>query len=240
MDYSITVIVPCYNEEKSLNSTVQTIEKSMLEKKIRHFEILVFNDASEDNTGHIAQELSLKYSFVKSFDNKVRSGMGHSFKRGVELSNCDFCVMVPGDNELPKKSLMKLLDHTGEKDMVISYFTNPWVRPLSRRIVSKVFISILNILFVRRLKYYNGHTIISTRLLRLVPIETSGHAYMASILIRLIYKGYSFKEIGILNGKRVHGNSKSFTRDNLFAVVKTIFSLFFELRFSKKSTIQKD
>ena len=142
MDYSITVIVPCYNEEKSLNLTVQTIEKSMLEKKIKHFEILVFNDASEDNTGHIAQELSLKYNFIKSFDNKVRSGMGHSFKRGVELSNCDFCVMVPGDNELPKESLIKLLDHTGEKEMVISYFTNPWVRPLSRRIVSKIFIFI--------------------------------------------------------------------------------------------------
>lgn len=238
MDYSISVIVPCYNEEKSLNLTVQTVEDSMAEKKIRDFEILIFNDASEDKTGDVAKELSSKNDFIKSFDNKVRAGMGHSFRRGVELSNCDFCVMVPGDNELPKESLVKLLDHTGEKDMVISYFTNPWVRPLSRRIISRVFIFLLNILFTRKLKYYNGHTIISTKLLRSIPIETTGHAYMASILIRLIYKGYSYTEIGILNGKREHGNSKSFTRDNLFAVVKTIFSLFFELRFNKKNKMQ--
>ncbi|MED5578739.1 MAG: glycosyltransferase family 2 protein [Nitrospinota bacterium] len=240
MDYSISVIVPCYNEEKSLDSTVQTIISAMSQKKIKDFEILVFNDASEDNTGNLAKNLSIQNKFVKSFDNKVRSGMGYSFRKGVELSNCDFCVMVPGDNELPKESLAKLLGHTGKKDMVISFFTNPLVRPLSRRIISKVFIYILNILFGCRLKYFNGHTIISTRLLRSVPIETTGHAYMASILIRLIYRGYSYTEIGILNGKREHGNSKSFTRDNLFAVIKTIFSLFCELRFDKKNTIQED
>ena len=107
MDYSISVIVPCYNEEKSLNLTVQTVEDSMAEKKIRDFEILIFNDASEDKTGDVAKELSSKNDFVKSFDNKVRAGMGHSFRRGVELSKCDFCVMVPGDNELPKESLVK-------------------------------------------------------------------------------------------------------------------------------------
>ena len=175
--------------------------------EIKHFEILIFNDASEDGTGNLAQELSLKYDFVRSFDNKVRSGMGHSFKRGVQLSNCDFCVMVPGDNELPKESLARLLNHTGEKDMVISYFTNPWVRPLSRRIISRVFIFFLNLLFGCNLKYYNGHTIISTELLRSVPIETTGHAYMASILIRLRYQGYSYTEIGILNGKRENDKS---------------------------------
>ena len=238
MDYSISVIVPCYNEARSLNATVQTIEISMLDKKIKYFEILIFNDASEDGRGHLAQELSLKYDFIRSFDNKVRSGMGHSFKRGVQLSNCDFCVMVPGDNELPKESLARLLNHTSEKDMVISYFTNPWVRPLSRRIISRVFIFFLNLLFGCNLKYYNGHTIISTELLRSVPIETTGHAYMASILIRLRYQGYSYTEIGILNGKREHGNSKSFTRDNLFAVIRTIFSLFLEIRFNKKTKIR--
>ena len=93
----------------------------------------------------------------------------------------------------------------------------------------------LNLLFGCNLKYYNGHTIISTELLRSVPIETTGHAYMASILIRLIYQGYSYTEVGILNGKREHGNSKSFTRDNLFAVIRTIFSLFLEIRFNKKN-----
>ena len=42
----------------------------------------------------------------------------------------------------------------------------------------------------------------------------------------------------ILNGKREHGNSKSFTRDNLFAVIRTIFSLFLEIRFNKKTKIR--
>jgi hypothetical protein len=139
--------------------------------------------------------------------------------------------MVPGDNEIPAASLQTLVEAIGKADIIICYFMNPWVRPMSRRIVSRIFVSILNVSFGLKLKYYNGHNVIKTELLRSIPIETDGHAYAASIMVRLLRRGVSCHQMALLNGEREYGSSKAFSLKNIWSVGKTMYSFFIAVRF---------
>lgn len=230
MEHSLSVIVPALNEEGNIAGTVDTVSAALMDK-VGEFEILIFDDGSQDRTGPIADELAAKFPYVRAFHNPERRGLGYNYRRGVEEARCEFCVMVPGDNELPAASLQTLVDAIGKADIINCYFLNPWVRPMSRRIVSRIFVAILNVSFGLKLKYYNGHNVIKTELLRSIPIETDGHAYAASIMVRLLRRGISCHQVALLNGEREYGKSNAFNLKNIWSVGKTMTSLFFAVHF---------
>ena len=62
----ISVVVPCYNEEKSIPLFFEEFNKSTkeLSKKV-DFEIIFVNDGSKDNTLQIIKELNSKDERVK-------------------------------------------------------------------------------------------------------------------------------------------------------------------------------
>ncbi len=89
--------------------------------------------------------------------------------------------------------------------MIIPYMPNFRIRPLKRRIISWGYTALLNILFGLRLHYYNGPFVIRTDLLRTVPVNTRGFAFMASILLRLIKHKRTFVEVGMMIEPRHFG-----------------------------------
>ena len=56
----ITILVPAYNEEESLNALYERISKIMNEMSNYEFELLFVNDGSRDNTLKIIKELRQK------------------------------------------------------------------------------------------------------------------------------------------------------------------------------------
>ena len=58
----ISIIIPCFNEEKTLS---EIVEKVMLFKSF-HKEIIIVDDCSNDNTPKIISDLVSKFDEVKS------------------------------------------------------------------------------------------------------------------------------------------------------------------------------
>ena len=56
----ITILVPAYNEEESLNALYERISKIMNEMSNYEFELLFVNEGSRDNTLKIIKELRQK------------------------------------------------------------------------------------------------------------------------------------------------------------------------------------
>ncbi|MBI5453572.1 MAG: glycosyltransferase, partial [Deltaproteobacteria bacterium] len=167
---------------------------------------------------------------VKVIHNPKNMGFGYNYTEGVRLATKDYIIMVPGDNEIPAEAIKRVFALIGKADLVVPYTANTHVRPLSRRVISKMFVTGMNTAFGLDLMYYNGTCVIKSSLLKKVPMKTWGFAYMAAILVRLLRSGSSFMEVGVEISQRSKGRSKAFKLKNIASVFSAIASLFWEVR----------
>lgn len=229
---SLFVVIPALNEEINLAPTVEMV-RNVAPKYFQDHEIAVFNDGSSDRTGAIADELGKKYPNVRVIHHDRPKGLGYIYKAGVKLSQSEYVIMVPGDNEGLPESFEKIFSMAGQSNIVIPYTANLVVRPLSRQIISRLFVKILNVLFRLRLRYYNGSVLHKTEIINSIDIKTDSFAYQAEALVKLIKKGHPYVEVGVNIQLRPTGGSKALHWKNIVRVSTTIFDLTREIYFSK-------
>ena len=69
----ISIIIPCYNEEKTLLKVVEKVNKFHLFEK----EIIIVDDFSNDSSKTIIENLISKYSFIKGVFHEKNFGKGY-------------------------------------------------------------------------------------------------------------------------------------------------------------------
>lgn len=89
----ISVIVPVYNVETYLNRCVDSI----LNQTYKHLQIILIDDGSTDNSGHICDEYSLEDSRVKVI-HQNNSGPVKARKIGLEISTGEYVGFIDSDD----------------------------------------------------------------------------------------------------------------------------------------------
>lgn len=224
----MSFIVTALNEEANIQSTVKQVLKAAQERGFP-FEILLINDGSTDNTGPIMDELASQNRNIRVLHNEHNLGLGGAYKRGVSAAHGTYAMIVPGDNTWPSESLDEIIAEVGKADIVIPYQVNSSERPLMRRVGSWGFTTCLNNLFKLNIRYYNGLVVHRTELLRKISINTNGFAYQAEALIKLLKRGHSYVEVGVIVAERKAGRSRALLPKNLLNVLKAIYYLYHEI-----------
>lgn len=230
---SISIIVPALNEESNLEPTIRAIFNAM-GNRFSAYEILIFDDCSSDRTGENANRLAETNENIKVIHNERNMGLGFNYRKGVELAQKEYIVMIHGDNQTTERSITDMFKLIGVADMVIPYIANDCIRPLHRQIISRMFVAIMNVLTGLRLKHYNGPVILKRDFLKKVQITTSGFAYQAQTLTRLIKLGYSYVEVGTYLQRSKHRKSKAFKPKNIISVLKAMAQLTWEVRVKER------
>ena len=140
---SLSVIVPVYNEEK----TVGTVLKKLQEiKKVR--EIVVVDDGSTDKTLHAIKRLKL--SKVKLF-SKANGGKGSAIRYGLQKVNGEYVLIQDADLEYDPADIPLLLDPVERERAEIIYgsrFLGPHLNLLFWHRLGNSFLNFLiNILY---------------------------------------------------------------------------------------------
>jgi len=91
----ISVIVPCYNQAIYLPDALQ----SVLDQDYPHWECIIVNDGSPDNTGEVAKEWADKDSRFKYYW-KENSGVCHTRNFGVEQAKGEYIIPLDGDDKI--------------------------------------------------------------------------------------------------------------------------------------------
>ena len=98
----ISVIIPVYNEEKTVKQTISEIQKVNLDK-----EIIVVDDKSEDLTYHIVEEM--KYSNIVLVKQKVHRGKGAAIREALRYVTGEIVIIQDADLEYDPADYPKLI-----------------------------------------------------------------------------------------------------------------------------------
>src|SRR6516164_6116101 len=107
---ALTVLVVAHNDEPTLVATLDRVYRA-LTITIEDFSIIIFDDASTDDTMKAAEAAAGKYPFVRIIRNQRQMGMGHCTRQGSKEAQSDFIVYVPADNTWPLRSFIELFGH---------------------------------------------------------------------------------------------------------------------------------
>ena len=232
MKPSISFIIPALNEEQNLATVVKEV-LGALDDLFSAYEILIFDDGSNDATGEVADRLAEENENIRVIHNGANRGFGYNYREGVRLSKYDYIIMVPGDNEVPGSSIKAILSRLGSADIIIPYMINKEVRSLFRRIISRTTITFVNLLFGLNIRYYNGPVLHKSEIIKSIPLTTDSFAYQIEALVRLLKSGYSYTEVGFNIQIRVYGKTKTFRLKNVINVITTLFRLCREINFNR-------
>jgi len=230
---SISVVVPALNEASNVEGTVAELEAALV-PTVPDYEIVIVNDGSTDDTGKRADRLAAINPRVRVVHNPRNMGIGYSYVRGYQAARKAYVVYIPGDNTWPRASCAALFNGLGKADIVVSYASNPEIRPLGRRLTSALYTRAVNTLFGRRMPYYNGLNIFPASFLRALPPMSFGFGFQAEVLLRALAAGMSHVEIAVPISERAVGTSKAVTPRNVIGVVVTVLRLLWELRISRQ------
>ncbi len=232
---SLSIVVTTFNEERVIADTIRGLQIAA-RAATDDYEIIVMNDASPDRTGVVAAEVKKEDpEHIRVINNPKQLYQAGNFLKGVQLATKEYLYSVGGDNRIEHESQKRFLQEIGQGDMVVlCYFTNDNIRHSIRRYLSWLFVQILNMITGYRLQYYNGPTIIRTEHLKAIKLKKPSFAFMAEIVIRLLKRGFPYKEVSMRLNPDPKGLNFRAVRMNFFPVVTTLWKLFWMSRVTKR------
>lgn len=223
----IAVLIPCYNESKTIEKVVTDYKKVLPEA-----DIYVYDNNSSDHTDEIARKAGaiVKYEYKQGKGNVIRSMF-----RDIEA---DCYLMIDGDDTYPAEDARKMCDLIleGKADMVIgdrlssTYFTEN-KRPF-HNFGNRIVRFLINKLFNNNVKdIMTGYRAFNYEFVKGFPVLSKGFEIETEMTIHAVDRNYNLVELPVSYRDRPAGSvSKLNTYKDGFKVLKTIATLFKEYK----------
>lgn len=224
MQNSLSIVVPFYNEEKTILKVYLKIKNALKRSKIYNYELIFIDDFSFDESLKKVCNLKKKDNKIKIIKNKKNIGFANSLKIGFKNAKKNFLHFVPGDDEHPESELVKIYKQIGKYDLIIPYVINKETRSRLRLALSEFFTLFINFIFLKKIPYYNGLILYNTNVCKkyLNKINNSSFSFLSELLITILNnEKIEYKLIGykILKSKR---KTNAFKFKN---IINTIYSI---------------
>lgn len=223
----IAVLIPCYNESKTIKKVVEDYKKVLPEA-----DIYVYDNNSSDHTDEIARKAGaiVRYEY--------RQGKGNVIRSMFKDIEADCYLMIDGDDTYPAENAREMCDLVLDKnvDMVIgdrlssTYFTEN-KRPF-HNFGNRLVRGLINFLFESNVRdIMTGYRAFSYEFVKTFPVLSKGFEIETEMTIHALDKNFLLEEVKVGYRDRPAGSvSKLNTYRDGFRVLKTIGRLFKEYK----------
>lgn len=225
MKKEIAVLIPCYNESKTIARVVKEYKKALPEARI-----YVYDNNSTDGTGDIARKAG---AIVKQEHRQGKGNVVRSMFRDVEA---DCYLMIDGDGTYPAEPAREMCDMVLNEgvDMVVgdrlssTYFKEN-KRPF-HNVGNRTVRFLINMIFMSHIKdIMTGYRAFSRDFVKTYPVLSKGFEIETEMTIHALDKNFYIKEIPVQYKDREEGSeSKLNTVSDGVKVIFTIARLFEE------------
>ena len=218
----IAVLIPCYNEEKTIAKVINDFRNALPEAKI-----YVYNNNSKDRTAQIAEENG---AIVR---HEYKQGKGNVIRRMFREIDAECYILVDGDDTYPADCARQMADYVLERhtDMVIgdrlssTYFSEN-KRPFHNFGNSMVRFLINNLFNANIMDIMTGYRAFSYLFVKTFPVLSKGFEIETEMSIHAIDKNLSVENVVIEYRDRPEGSiSKLNTYSDGIKVIGTISRL---------------
>ena len=135
---TLSLIIPVYNEEKTLKSivekTLKIADSAFFKENNLALELVLVDDCSKDNSSLVIEELKNEFSNIKTFKHEKNKGKGAALKTGFLGASGDFIGIQDADNEYNPYDYIKLLKPLMEDRADVSYGSR-YLKKESRKVL---------------------------------------------------------------------------------------------------------
>lgn len=219
----IAVLIPCYNESKTIEKVVKDFAAELPEAVI-----YVYDNNSTDHTDEIARQAGAVVRY------EYQQGKGNVIRRMFAEIDAQCYVMVDGDDTYPATQVKEMVDKVlnNKADMVVgdrlssTYFEEN-KRPF-HNFGNSIVRGSINTLFKNDIKdIMTGYRAFSYRFVKTFPVLSKGFEIETEMSIHAIDKNMYVENVVIDYRDRPEGSeSKLNTYSDGFKVIKTIIRLF--------------
>jgi glycosyltransferase involved in cell wall biosynthesis len=202
----LTVIVPAWNEEERLATTVEEVVLAA-KRHLRAYEIIIVDDGSTDRTAAVADALAARSGSIRVVNHAANRGVGAAYYTGLSLAQYPYLTLVPGDNAFHVSGLEAVFALVGSVEMVVSYRANPRARTPIRRILSRLCTLGMRLVTGRPLRDAHSLYVFPVAQARQVRRNNS-YGYHIETLSTLLRGGVPYTEVPVRLNPRPDSSSK--------------------------------
>jgi len=203
---SMSFFCPAYYDALNLPELIPSVF-SFLKKHCDEFEILIIVDCSPDNTLEVANNLAMRFPYVRVISHKKNRGITATMKEGFESAKYDFIMYTDGDNQYDVWDLEPHIALLGSSDVLSGYATKKAVSAF-RRFQSWLYNSFIKMLFLVNFKDINcSMKIYSKEVLNKIEIESSpkGGFIDAEMILKANRLGFKISQFPVVHYERMNG-----------------------------------
>ena len=221
----LSIIIPCYNEEKTLKKIVSRVMKFNSHDK----EIIIVDDCSSDNSPEIIKDLLNNYDSIQSHRHIKNIGKGAAIKSGIEMSKGDIILIQDADLEYNPKEYDKLLRPFLEADADVVYGSRFLGGDYTRlhffwhRIANFLLTVLCNIFTnLNMTDMETGYKLFKSSIIKSIDLKEKSFGVEPEITIKLSRKKCIFYEVPISYTGRSYEEGKKITLKDAFIAIYCI------------------
>ena len=241
----LSLVIPAYNEEEGLESTIQNITQTLEREKVP-YEILVINDNSKDNTELVMQRICNNILGVRYINNYYPNGFGFAVRCGLENFEGDAVAIVMADSSDSPEDIVHYYRKLEEGYECV--FGSRFVKggqifdyPLHKLIVNRLANIFIKVLFglkfndtTNAFKAYRREVIEG-----ISPLISHHFNLTVEIPLKSIARGYNYTVVPITWTNRKTGMSKLRIREMGSRYLFIVLSILLEKFLSRGDYVRK-